>query len=283
MVNANEIGYGVELETTMPTSDTTIVGGYHNGLPVSWLPAGWKNERDSSIQTLVPNRKGVEYISPILKGLDGLNQIRTACDTITARGGRVNASCGLHVTVSFDGDAAALARLICLVGNHEKAMYASTGTHRREAGTYCKPIKGYNDSEVAKTRLSYDRYHCLNLTHISSGKNRVEFRCFAGTLNADKIAGYVQLCVGLVQLAIESSRPTPWNWVKGNSVTGFLDRMTGGLGENELNRLYYRLGWIKGYHKGRLAGRVFGGFEGTDRKAARAAMITMAKKYDTGN
>ena len=48
-MNANDIAFGIELETTMPATDTTPIGGYHNGLPVAWLPAGWKAERDSSI------------------------------------------------------------------------------------------------------------------------------------------------------------------------------------------------------------------------------------------
>ncbi len=57
---------------------------------------------------------------PILKGVQGVREIENAIDQINARGGRVNSSCGLHITVSWNGDAAALARLISLVGNHEE-------------------------------------------------------------------------------------------------------------------------------------------------------------------
>ena len=39
-MHANNIAFGIELETTMPATDTTPIGGYHNGLPVAWLPAG---------------------------------------------------------------------------------------------------------------------------------------------------------------------------------------------------------------------------------------------------
>jgi hypothetical protein len=65
-MHANDIAFGIELETTMSATDTTPIGGYHNGLPVAWLPAGWKAERDSSIQTLALNRKGCEFVSPVL-------------------------------------------------------------------------------------------------------------------------------------------------------------------------------------------------------------------------
>ncbi|WP_413431514.1 amidoligase family protein [Crateriforma spongiae] len=142
----------------MPASDPTPIGGYHNGLPVSWLPTGWKAERDSSIQTLAPNRKGCEFVSPVLRGYEGLQSVLTAVDAITARGGKVNYSTGIHVTVSFGNDAAALARLISLIGNHERAIYASTGTRRREQNRWAKRIKDYGNKDAAKRRCESDRY-----------------------------------------------------------------------------------------------------------------------------
>ncbi len=50
-MNANEIAFGIEFETTLPNSDTTPIGPYHGGYQVSWLPEGWKAERDGSIRT----------------------------------------------------------------------------------------------------------------------------------------------------------------------------------------------------------------------------------------
>ncbi|TWT71536.1 amidoligase family protein [Crateriforma conspicua] len=105
-MHANDIAFGIELETTMPANAPTPIGGYHNGLPVAWLPAGWKAERDSSIRTLAPGRKGCEFVSPVLRGYEGLQNVMTAVDAIAARGGRVNHSTGIHVTVTFNGDAA---------------------------------------------------------------------------------------------------------------------------------------------------------------------------------
>ncbi len=70
-----------------------------------------------------------------------------------------------------------------LVGNHERAIFASTGSRKRELATYTKQIKQYSDKENAKRRCESDRYHLLNLTHLAQGKNRIEFRAFAGTLN----------------------------------------------------------------------------------------------------
>jgi hypothetical protein len=118
MMNANELTWGIELETTMPNSDTTPIGPYHRGTQVPWLPDGWKAERDSSIRPQSLGRKGCEFVSPKLRGYEGLKQVEMAVEKISERGGRVNHTTRIHITVSFDENAAALARLITLVANH---------------------------------------------------------------------------------------------------------------------------------------------------------------------
>jgi hypothetical protein len=108
-MNANQIAFGIEFETTLPNSDTTPIGPYHHGYQVPWLPTGWRAERDASIKPEAPNRKGCEFVSPKLKGYEGLKQIEDAIDKINDHDAKVNASCGLHITIEWNGDAAALA------------------------------------------------------------------------------------------------------------------------------------------------------------------------------
>lgn len=283
-MNANDTFWGLEFECTLPASDTTPIGSYHHGVQVPWLPEGWKAERDSSIQTLAPGRKGCEFVSPKLRGYEGLQQVLAAIDAINARGGRVNFTTGVHVTCSWDGDAAALARLISLVGNHERAIYASTGTRRREQNRYSKKIKNYGNYDNAKARCEADRYHMLNLTHLARGKNRIEFRAFAGTLNKTKVAGYLMMCLGLVELALNTKRCSDWEYTKREGTRSCWDRPGAGEGETELNRLFYRLGWTKGWYKGALRDKVYGQLTGEnatpDLKAIKTKLIEMARKYD---
>ena len=272
-MNASDIGFGIEFETTIPNSDTTPIGGYHHGLQVAWLPEGWKAERDGSICPTAPNHKGCEFISPVLKGAEGIAQVEAALALINARGARVNASCGLHITVSWNGDAAALARLISLVGNHEKAIFASTGTRKREQATYTKQVKHYGCKEAAKARCEGDRYHVLNLTHLARGQKRIEFRAFAGTTSPVKVIGHLLMVLGLVELALKSTRCQGWDYLKPAGKATSWDR--DGAGESELVRLFYRLGWIRGKTKG-----VFGIAGSPDLKAVKAELTRLAKKYD---
>ena len=282
-MNANQIAFGIEFETTLPASDDTPIGPYHHGNQVPWLPEGWRAERDGSIQA-TGNRKGCEFVSPKLRGPEGLAQIEAAIDAINARGARVNPSCGLHVTLEWNGDAAALARLISLVGNHERAIFASTGTRRREQTTYTKRIKPYGDKDNAKRRCEADRYHLLNLTHLARGAQRIEFRAFAGTTNKTKVIGYLMLCLGLVELALNTTRCADWDYAKREGTKSCWDRPGAGEGETELNRLFYRLGWTKGWYKGALRNKIFGQIASEtatpDWKTIKTKLLDLARKYD---
>jgi Putative amidoligase enzyme len=283
-MHANEIFFGVEFETTIPANDNTPIGSYHHGLQVPWLPEGWRAERDGSIKTFAPNRKGCEFVSPKLRGFEGLQQVEQALDKINERGARVNETTGLHVTCTWSGDAAALARLISLVGNHERALFASTGTKRRERTIYTKRIKPYGNKDSAKQRCEADRYHLLNLTHLARGSNRIEFRVFAGTLNKEKVLGYIQLCLGLIELALNSKRCSDWDYAKPDGKRSCWDRPGAGEGETELNRLFYRLGWTKGWYKGALRNKRFGELSTEGQTcnwtAIKSKLLELAKKYD---
>ena len=270
---ASEIHFGVEFETTLPASDTTVVGGYHNGAPVPYLPAGWKAERDGSIQTSY-GRRACEYVSPKLLGAAGIEEVRAVLSTLNARGAMVNRSCGLHVTVSWNGDAKALARLLCLVGNYEKGIYASTGTTSRETGHYTKPVKGYGDPALAKARCEGDRFHLINLTHLARGANRIEIRAFAGSLNANKVIAHILMVLALVEIASNSRRAVNWDYKCKGGVPAW---SRAGVGQTEVARLFYRLGWIKGHTAHAVAADLV---SDEQMKACKKVLMAMAKKYD---
>ena len=138
--NANQICFGIEVETHISADDPTAVGPYHHGYQVPWLPTGWKAERDCSI-VYRSGRKACEFVSPKLCGEDGLREVVSSVTKIAERGARVNSSCGVHVTVTFPrNNAPALVRLISLVAHYERGLYASTGTRNRENGGFAKSM-----------------------------------------------------------------------------------------------------------------------------------------------
>ena len=74
-MNANEMTFGVEFEVTVPMNLALAVGGYHRGLEVVGLPAGWNAQGDGSI-CADRDYRGVEIVSPVLRGADGRACVR---------------------------------------------------------------------------------------------------------------------------------------------------------------------------------------------------------------
>lgn len=298
-VNVESITFGVEIECHLPESvcypdaasgrAALSVGAYHNGNPVDptvlpMSPEGkkWRADRDGSLAA-GPGRVTVEFVSPVLRGVEGLKHLVAVVRRIKELGGKVNSSCGLHIHVGFPTtDLRAVQRLVHLVAGFEAGMFASTGTKNREQGRFCKPIKesfrgaSFRSERAMRgnARVS-DRFHSLNLTNILSGRvPTVEFRLFAGTLNAIKVAAYVQMVVGVVQVALSMPRPARWDGKPAGQEFG----RSCGQGERELNRLFRRLGWTKAKFYGR-AGIMQG--DGIPTLAACIKTLSgMARKYD---
>lgn len=189
-----KITFGVELECLIPRSyigdDSQFnPGGHGRGNQISNAPAGWTVERDGSVRSTVDGMSGVEVVSPILEGEDGLIQVVAMCDYLTEIGATVNSLCGLHVHVGakrLNVEAYAKAFVV-----YEKAFFASGGEKAkgRFDGTWCKP----------SSRWDGGRYASVNLTNVGrSSKNTVEIRCFSPSLDAGDVIGATLMATSLV-------------------------------------------------------------------------------------
>jgi hypothetical protein len=270
-MNANEITFGIEIETTIPVG-ALVVGSYTHGQSIEALP-GWVAKHDGSIRSR-GSRIGCEFVSPVLKGAEGVEAMLAAVRWIKSIGAEVNASCGFHVHVGFDkSNVAACAKLTTLVANFEKAIYATTGTKSRERGHYSRPVAQYGTAERAMQISRGNRYRVLNL---ATTKPTVEFRAFAATLNEEKIIGHVAMCVGLVERALTAKRVTNWT-APAVSETSPIRRS--GEGQTALTRLFYQLGWIKGRTAHTYGNIAAEGKAVIDR--AKKTLMKMARKYDS--
>lgn len=260
-MNANEMTFGIEIETAAPQSAIDNhglqIGSYHGGRQVPYLPTGWRAERDGSIHAPA-GYHACEIVSPILRGAEGLAQVAEVLAALEARGHKVNPSCGVHAHIGWDRNlpADALARLVTIVSYCEKGLYAITGTKSRERGTYCGGVRKYGNDKDAKPRLDRDRYHALNLTNLAHGtRETVEFRVFSGSLNPVKVLGWIQVCLGLVE------RP----------------------GASETERLIGYLAWGACYariHGGRQYGWIS---DAVSQDQVKSAFRRLAAKYDNQN
>ena len=281
-MNASEMTFGVEIETVAPQSaienDGLRIGAYHQGIQVPYLPQGWKAERDGSIDTRGGGH-ACEIVSPVLRGPAGLAQVAEVVRTLEAKGHKVNITCGVHIHIGWKRDlpAEALARLVTIVSYTEKGLYAITGTKSRERGTFCGGVRKYGNGKDAKPALDRNRYHALNLTNLANGaRETVEFRVFSGSVSAVKVCGWVQVCLGLVERAINAKRSPKWTpaplkggWKKA------------GEGQSETERLIGYLAWGAGYariHGGTQYGWVS---DAIPQDQIKSEFRRLATKYDT--
>jgi len=280
-MNAQDLTYGVEIETIAPDTavqnDGLRIGPYRRGIQVPYLPAGWKAEADGSIDNGNGGHK-CEIVSPVLQGAEGLAQVAEVLRTLEAKRHRVNASCSVHVHVGWKRDwpSEALARLVTIVAYVEKGLYGITGTKSRERGRYCGGVRKYGNDKTAKPNLDRDRYHALNLTNLARGtKDTVEFRVFSGSLSVVKALGWIQVCLGLVERALQGKRMPSWS---PKPLTGGWKKK--GPGASEAERLMGYLAWGRGYariHGGKQYGWLS---DLIPQDQIKAEFRRLAKKYD---
>lgn len=279
MTYAENFTFGIEIETHMPVG-SVLPGSHGCGRQVDWLPEGWLADRDPSISCR-SDRTACEFVSPVLRGADGVRQVLAVIRKIKAMGGKVNASCGLHVHVGFDkADTNAVGRLISLVAAHEKGLFAITGSTSRETGSgsasrygtnWCKSLKQYRDQETAFQIARRDRYHALN---IATNKPTVEFRVFGASLNENKVAAYIRICIGLVEKSVNTKRYAAFK-----SLARGPRARRGDIGQAELCRMMQALGWWRRLGKGTAFGVIEGdGIPSVEE--SRDELWRLAKKYD---
>ena len=278
--NLQETIFGIEIELTVPCSKAEElnlrIGNYHHGIQVPFLPNGWTAERDGSIQAN-GNRYGVEIVSPKLHGAEGLRQVLEVVDILRKHDFRPNSSTGIHVSVFWDRENSSelLSKLISCTAYLEKGIYATTGTKRRERGHYCAGIQKYGNPKQAKENMDRSRYTLLNLTNLQYGCDRVEFRAFSGSLNKVKIAGWIQLCLGIVCRALETKRLPLWN---PKPATGGWKKK--GPGASETERIFGFLGRGNGYARLK-GGKSYGWLSDIiSQDAVKKEFRRLAKKYD---
>jgi hypothetical protein len=223
-VAAEEFTFGVEIECAIP-SDKFVelglrTGGYHYGARQdAFVTAGlseWVIQHDGSLH-FRGNFRACEISSPVLQGAEGVAQVVKMVELIKSWGGKVNASCGLHVTVGHEKfrEDYTLCQLILSMYRFSDAMVAVGASFGRRSRNYSMSLihkYGVNvnrkrDGDAAfVNRFMSDRYQALNIRNAKSPAPRVEFRLFAGTLNVNRMLAAIWTSIGICQYAFTVNR-----------------------------------------------------------------------------
>lgn len=166
----------------------------------------WKIVRDGSVTSRNTGQgSGLEMVSPILSGTEGLRKLETVLTIMARVGAKVNSTCGLHVHIDQAGLTGKERRnyFLAYVQNQRVFDRLVSPSRRGFRNTY---TRAYDAQEVPQYAewveegqtdfYSNARYHNINVT--SYGKyGTFEVRHHQGTLNARKVINWVKLNLSL--------------------------------------------------------------------------------------
>ena len=221
-----DASFGVEIECYLPDGESMAsaaaavthrlgalgsckVESYNHGSR-TW----WKVVTDGSLNDY---SRGVEFVSPILKGDDGLKQVDAVCRALTDFGCTVSKRCGfhVHVGVGYGPSVDFYKNLVKLYALYEPVIDSLMPMSRRgNTNQFCRSHVAANLSAlasatsleqvtVAATNLRSNggrRFFKLNLDAYARHKT-VEFRQHSGTVDSPKALRWTVLCLRMVHAA----------------------------------------------------------------------------------
>lgn len=148
---------------------------------------------------------GIECVSPVLKGKNGLKSLELACKILNEAGARVNKSTGLHVHIgaaSFTEK-----QYVNIFVNYkklEKVIDSFMANSRRQNNNfYCqslqnKPLENATSRADICEMMSNERYYKVNCMSYNRHKT-VEFRQHQGSTDFKKISAWVNFLTKLCE------------------------------------------------------------------------------------
>lgn len=204
--------FGVEIECAGITCQQAAQALTDAGFPARYegynhaTRNGWKVVYDASVSNSAGS--GVEVVSPILRGEDGIQQVHSVMEALRNAGANVNVSCGIHVHVGVnDLTREQVARALRIYHDNRHAIASILPPSRRN-GRWCATwaegdvarVEQYAQQGRALHLAQRGRYRNVNLQSLPR-YGTVEFRQHSGSLNGTKVENWVRLLIAMVEAA----------------------------------------------------------------------------------
>lgn len=162
----------------------------------------WKVEYDDS----VTNGRGYggEAVSPVLRGREGLDEMKAVMQALKNAGAGVTVKCGMHVHVdACDMTGEQMGRMLAAYVDRQSALDLLVSPSRRSSRwhQYCRGIGRQEKEEMKEALLNgtahrHSRYRTVNITSLSR-TGTLEFRQHQGTLNAKKAIAWIEMLLAM--------------------------------------------------------------------------------------
>ena len=203
--------FGVEIEFQ---GNREEVARLMNAKGVRAYVEGYNHSTKSYWKLITDSSCGYELVSPPLKGREGLEQLRKACEALKEAGASVDRRCGLHVHHDInDYNAKQIANIFALYIKLEKTIDTFVPNSRRANNNrFCRSLfQGTTQQAILDKlkavksledirRIWHTRYVKVNFqSYIKYGT--IEFRQHSGTTQFDKIYNWILLTQQIVNMA----------------------------------------------------------------------------------
>ena len=205
--------FGIEVEFTQPT-DRHLVARALREAGINAIDEGYNHTTKNYWKVITDASCGNELVSPVLKGHEGLEEVKKVCAVLNSLGGKVDKRCGVHVH-HYVGDLEIknFKNLYIAYAKYENLIDSLMPVSRRASNNqYCNSmIRGTYENTLEKISACktlgdienefYSRYYKINIqSYVKYGT--VEFRQHSGTTDASKIVNWIMF----TQLMVERSK-----------------------------------------------------------------------------
>ena len=252
--------FGIEIEF-LTTVDRHTVANALNNAGIDAQTESYNHTTKRYWKVITDASCGNELVSPVLKGTEGLNEVKKVCEVLNQLNVKVNKRCGVHVHHGVnDFTIKSFKNLYILYTKYEKAIDSIMPLSRRDNNNYyCKSLIEYSDSyettvqKIMRCKTARDisylygtRYKKLNIqSYVKYGT--IEFRQHSGTTDGNKITNWIMLTQAMVTKAISSSVVKKSE--KEYNEIGYLLHVLGVLKKNNCSEELYEMGR---FFKGRM-------------------------------
>ena len=198
--NPNNLTFGVEIEI-LSTIDRSAIATVLQAEGINAVVEGYNHRTQRYWKVITDASCGLEIVSPILSGEQGLDELRKVCEVLTRIGCQVDRTCGLHVHIGADALGVAKVRSVVKrwLGNEDNLDSIQPRSRRGRSNTYCQPLAAtmrthlidncFNIEDLANIQST--RYSKLNLQSYRTHRT-IEFRHHSGSTDSTKITNWVK-------------------------------------------------------------------------------------------
>ena len=214
LVLQRRMKFGIEIEVIEGNYTRAQIAQAIRNKGVEAYEEGYNHMTRTYWKVITDSSCGYEVVSPVLYGIEGLNELQKVCEALKEVGCDADIRCGLHVHHDInDLNLEQIKNIYRIYYKHAEAIEQILPKSRRlGARGYAKSLDGWlmNIVEQAQTINELrndltDRYWALNFTSYTK-YGTVEFRQHSGTIEFEKMANWVLLTHKLIERATSGKK-----------------------------------------------------------------------------